>query len=148
MTIIYVGSDHAGFYLKEYLKKNMPSIKFIDVGCENDNSCDYPDYAHKVAKEINNSSGEHEQYGLLRCGTGQGMNMTAIKYPEIRSALCYNKYIADQSRRHNNANVITIGSRTKDQGDWHEFIEIIQTFIHTKFEGGRHSARIDKITCP
>ena len=149
---IFIGSDHGGFYLKEFLKKCLYQYNIEDFGCESADSCDYPEIAHnlcrKLEEELKKSTITENianTIGILICSTGQGMNMTANKYSNIRSALCYNNYITEQARKHNNANVMAIGARTKDEGDWDEFIEMINLFIKTKFESGRHERRVNLI---
>ena len=143
---IFIGCDHSGFYLKEFLKKCLHLYNIEDYGCESSQSVDYPEIAHSLCKDLEEEIIKKENtIGILICGTGQGMNIVANRYKSIRSALCYNKYIAEQSRKHNNANVITLGARTKDEGDWHEFYEIIDIFIKTEFEKNRHERRVKLI---
>jgi ribose 5-phosphate isomerase B len=139
--IIYLASDHAGFNLKEDIKKLLikKNKKVSDLGPFNSsNSVDYPDFAHKLSKKIKNNN----EFGVLICGSGIGMIMTANKYKNIRATLCYNVKSAKLSREHNNANVISIGSRlTKKK----LALECINTFFKTKFKGGRHLRRVKKI---
>jgi len=137
---IILGSDHAGFNLKELIKKYLTrkGKKVLDLGTNSTNSVDYPVYAHLLAKKIN----KNKQFGILVCGSGIGMTITANKYKNIRAALCHNVKVAKLSRKHNNANVITIGARltTKNVA-----LKCIDIFIKTKFDGGRHLRRIKKI---
>ena len=137
---IYIASDHAGLPLKTYLLKANADLNFKDLGPENSDSVDYPDYAHKLIKQFL-SCGDCKQ-AVLICGSGQGMAMTANKYPEIRAALCWDTEIAKLSREHNNANVLCLGARntSPELGQ-----QILETFLTTNFEGGRHKRRVDKI---
>ena len=138
---ITIGSDHAGFEYKSeittFLEKNF-SAQILDVGTFSADSVDYPDYAHAVAKEVVLGA----DFGILVCGSGNGVSMAANKHKKIRAALCWTKEIAKLARQHNNANVVSIPAR---------FItiktskEIIKTFIESKFEGGRHQIRVEKI---
>ena len=111
----------------------------LDLGTQNINSVDYPDYAHLLSKKMKNN---RNQFGILICGSGIGMDMTANKHKNIRAALCYNKKSAKLSRQHNNANVMTIGARLIKKKT--AFI-CVNTFLKTKFDGGRHLKRIKKI---
>ena len=120
---IFIGCDHTGFYLKEFLKKCLYKYNIEDYGCQSTQSVDYPEIAHNLCKDLEEEIKKGKNtIGILICGTGQGMNMVANKYSYIRSSLCYNKYITEQSRKHNNAKVISLGARMKDEGDWHEFM--------------------------
>ena len=138
---IGLACDHAGFKYKEKLKKyllnNNNEIK--DFGCYSLDSVDYPDFAHKLAKSIEN--GENK-LGIQFCGTGNGINMSANKHQGIRSALCWNTHIAEQARLHNNANILTMPARHLD---WEEVKSIVDIFLATNFEGGRHQKRVEKI---
>ena len=138
---IVLASDHAGFKLKEnikfYLRKKMNKV--IDLGTNSTDSVDYPDYAHLLSKKMKKNN---NQFGILICGTGIGMDITANRHKNIRAALCYNVKSAKLSREHNNANVITLGARlTKKK----VALKCVSTFIKTKFSGGRHLRRIRKI---
>ena len=141
MKKIFISSDHAGFKLKEdikiYLKKN--KLSFIDVGPKNDAKVDYPDYAHKVAKKVKISK---KNIGILVCGSGTGMNIAANKHKNIRAAQCFNLRSTKLSRLHNDANIITLGSRliTKKNA-----LNYVGVFLNTTFEGGRHKRRVKKI---
>jgi ribose 5-phosphate isomerase B len=140
---IAVGADHAGFEAKEkiitYLKDN--KIEFHDFGTYNDQSVDYPNFAHPVALAVENKEFD---LGILICGSGQGMNITANKHQGIRSALCWSVEIASLSKKHNDANVLAIPGRFLSET---LIIEIVETFLNTYFEGGRHANRTQKIPC-
>ena len=138
---VFLASDHAGFKLKEEIKKFLikKRNKVLDLGTKNVNSVDYPDYAHLLSKKIKNNS---NQCGILVCGSGLGMSMAANKHKYIRAALCYNIRSTKLSRLHNNANVMTIGSRlTKKK----VALKCVSAFLNTNFSGGRHLRRIKKI---
>ena len=141
MKKIFISSDHAGFKLKEAIKKYLLSKKlpFQDLGPNNNTRVDYPDFAHKVAKKVKISK---NNIGILVCGSGMGMNIVANKHKNIRAAQCFNLKSTKLSRLHNDANIITLGSRllTKKNA-----LSCIGVFLNTKFEGGRHSKRIRKI---
>ncbi len=141
MRIIPIGADHAGFQLKEKLKKHLEDKGYIlkDFGCYSEESIDYPDFGHPVAEMVEN---DKDILGILICGSGNGINMTANKHQGIRSALCWNKEIASLARQHNNANIVALPARFISEK---EAYEIIDTFLETSFEGGRHQNRIDKI---
>lgn len=138
---IVIGSDHAGFEYKEaikqYLVKN--NIEIIDVGTHSTESCDYPDYAHAAAREIESGNVE---VGILICGSANGVAITANKHQEIRAALCWQNEIASLARLHNDTNIICLPARfvTIDEAE-----EMVHTFITTDFEGGRHQKRVEKI---
>jgi ribose 5-phosphate isomerase B len=138
---IYIASDHAGFDLKEIIKKYLlkKKLAFQDLGPENDKSVDYPIYAHNVAKRVKVNK---NNIGILICGSGTGMNITANKHKNIRAAQCFNLKSTKLSRLHNDANIITLGSRLISKKNALNFVDI---FLKTKFEGGRHSKRIRKI---
>ena len=138
---IILASDHAGFNLKEVIKKFLikKRKKVLDLGTDNTNSVDYPDYAHLLSKKIKRNN---KQFGILICGSGIGMGITANRHRNIRAALCHNVKSAKLSRQHNNANVIAIGARlTKKK----VALRCVDTFIKTEFVGGRHLRRIKKI---
>ena len=141
MKKIFISSDHAGYKLKELIKKYLikKKINFDDFGPDNDNSVDYPDFAHKVAKKVKNNK---DYIGILICGSGLGMNMAANKHKKIRAAQCFNLKSAKLSRLHNDANVITLGSRLLSKKI---ALDCVGAFLNTKFEGGRHKKRIKKI---
>ena len=141
MKKIFISSDHAGFKLKEAIKSYLSNKKlsFIDIGPHNDSRVDYPDFAHKVAKRVKLNK---NNVGILVCGSGMGMNIAANKHKNIRAAQCFNLKSTKLSRLHNDANIITLGSRllTKKNA-----LSCVGVFLNTKFEGGRHSKRIKKI---
>ena len=141
MKKIFISSDHAGFKLKELIKNYLDkkNIMIVDLGPFNDSRVDYPDFAHKVAKKVKISN---KHVGILVCGSGMGMNIAANRHKNIRAAQCYNSKSTKLSRLHNNANIITLGSRllTKKNA-----LNCVSTFLNTKFEGGRHAKRIKKI---
>ncbi|MGI6114564.1 ribose 5-phosphate isomerase B [Luoshenia tenuis] len=139
--MIALGSDHAGFPLKEVVRKYLEEqqIPFKDYGCFNTDSVDYPDQALKVAQAI--VAGEADR-GILICGTGIGISISANKVPGIRAALCGDVYSAKYTRLHNDANILAMGDRVLGEG---LALEIVKTFLETKFEGGRHQRRVDKI---
>jgi ribose 5-phosphate isomerase B len=138
---IFISSDHAGYKLKELIKLQLKKnkIKFSDLGPENDHTVDYPDFAHKVANKVKINK---NHTGILVCGSGIGMNIAANKHKNIRAAQCFNLKSTKLSRLHNNANIITLGSRliTKKNA-----LNCISVFLKTKFKGGRHTKRIKKI---
>ena len=138
---IFISSDHAGFELKEAIKSYLSNKKlsFTDMGPYNDISVDYPDFAHKVAKRVKMNK---NNVGILVCGSGMGMNIAANKHKNIRAAQCFNLKSTKLSRLHNDANIITLGSRLLSKKNALNFIGV---FLNTKFEGGRHIKRIRKI---
>ena len=138
---IVIASDHAGVDYKARLISYLEYNGFIvsDFGPETEDSVDYPDYAHKVAKEV--SEGEVD-FGILFCGSGNGINMSANKHKKIRSALCWKKEIALLARLHNNANILTMPARFIS---YEQAQEITNVFLTTEFEGGRHQKRVNKI---
>jgi len=144
METILIGSDHAGFSLKTFLKEVMEQdgLQVVDVGCAADISCDYPDYARLLCERI--QSGEAVR-GILICGTGLGMSMAANRFKGIRAALCTSEYQARMSRAHNDANVLIIGGRVTGV---EMAVSILRTWLETSFEGGRHQRRIDRIESP
>ncbi len=138
---IALGSDHAGFELKEKIKifLNENNISFFDYGCFSTESVDYPDFAHQVAFSIEKNE---SHFGIILCGSGNGINITANKHQKIRSALCWNSEIASLARLHNDANVCALPARFISIP---EGLKIVETFLSTEFEGGRHSRRVEKI---
>ena len=138
---IGIACDHAGYEFKEKTKEYflMKNIKIIDFGCYSLESVDYPDFSHKLSNSIEKKECD---FGIQFCGTGNGINMVANKHQDIRSALCWNTHIAEQSRLHNNANVLSFGCRTTSLESMKSMIKI---FIESKFQGGRHERRINKI---
>ena len=141
MKKIFISSDHAGFKLKEYIKIFLlkKKIDFHDLGPKRDNNVDYPDYAHKVARKVKMNK---NNVGILVCGSGTGMNIVANKHKNIRAAQCFNLKSTKLSRLHNDANIITLGSRVLSKKNALNYVGV---FLNTKFEGGRHSKRIRKI---
>jgi ribose 5-phosphate isomerase B len=138
---IFISSDHAGFKLKEEIKSHLSKkkISFKDMGPYNDDRVDYPDYAHKVARKVMTNK---SNVGILVCGSGMGMNIAANRHKNIRAAQCFNLKSTKLSRLHNDANIITLGSRLLNKK---LALNCVNTFLNTKFEGGRHSKRIKKI---
>tara|TARA_B100001121_G_scaffold297797_1_gene304663 strand:- start:410 stop:835 length:426 start_codon:yes stop_codon:yes gene_type:complete len=138
---IYISSDHAGFKMKETIKNYLTKKKldFKDLGPNNNLKVDYPDFAHKVAKKV---KANKDNFGILVCGSGTGMNIVANKYKKIRAAQCFNTKSTKLSRLHNDANIITLGSRIITKKNAIKFVNI---FLNTKFDGGRHLKRIKKI---
>ena len=141
MRKIFISSDHAGFNLKELIKKylNKKKIYFQDLGPNDDKSVDYPDYAHKVAKKVKSNK---NNIGILVCGSGTGMNIAANKHKNIRAAQCFSLKSTKLSRLHNDANIITLGSRLIAKKNALKFVSV---FLNTKFDGGRHLRRVKKI---
>ena len=141
MKKLFISSDHAGYNLKEQIKKKFnKKFSFIDLGTHNSKiSVNYPDYAHKLCKKVANNS---KNMGILVCGSGMGMSMAANRHKKIRAAVCYSLKNTKLSRLHNNANIITLGSRLTKKNTAFKCIDI---FINTKFEGGRHKKRVRKI---
>lgn len=138
---IAIGCDHAGYQMKEYLISFIEGkgISFKDFGATSANSVDYPDFAHPVAAAV--QSGDYA-FGILLCGSGNGVAITANKHPHIRAALCWDDEIASLARKHNNANILCIPARFVSEGTAEEMVEV---FINTAFEGGRHQNRVSKI---
>ncbi len=138
---IFISSDHGGYNLKEkivnFLKEK--HLKVYDLGTKTNVSVDYPDFCKKLVKEIKKSE---ESFGILICGTGIGMSIAANRYSFIRAALCTDKHMASLSRKHNDANVLVLGGRTTNLEDSKE---IINVFLKTEFEFGRHISRLEKI---
>ena len=141
--IIPIGADHAGFQLKEILKKHLITKGYDvkDFGCYSEESIDYPDFAHPVAEIVEQNKG---MLGILICGSGNGISMSANKHQGIRSALCWKKEVAELARLHNDANILTLPARFISED---EAIEMVDAFFSTAFEGGRHPKRVDKISC-
>ena len=138
---VCIASDHAGFDLKEEIKNHLidKNISIFDIGPFNNNSVDYPDYAKKLANRIKLKKSD---VGILVCGSGTGMAISANKIKSIRAAVCYNLKSTRLSRQHNNANIIALGSRlTKKKLS----LKLVEIFLKTKFEGGRHLRRVRKI---
>ena len=141
MKKIFLSSDHAGYKLKESIKLHLDKkkIKYIDLGPFSSDRVDYPDYAHKVAKKVKINK---NNAGILVCGSGMGMNIAANRHKNIRAAQCFNLRSTKLSRLHNDANIITLGSRLLSKSI---ALKCVNIFLSTKFEGGRHAIRIKKI---
>ena len=141
--IIPIGSDHAGFETKQLLITYLTSLGYEvkDYGCYSDQSIDYPDYAHPVAKHLEANPGS---LGILLCGSGNGISMTANKHQGVRCALCWTPEIAELARLHNDANIISLPARFISV---EEAKAIVNIFLNTEFEGGRHATRVAKISC-
>ena len=141
MKKIFIASDHAGHNLKEAIKKKYSKkLNIQDLGTKNSTKpVNYPYYAHLLCKKVKKSK---SNIGILVCGSGMGMSMAANKHNKIRAALCYSVKNAKLSRLHNNANIITLGSRLTKKNTAFKCIEV---FMSTKFEGGRHKKRVKKI---
>ena len=141
MKKIFISSDHAGFKLKESIKDYLTTkkIEFEDLGPKNDNRVDYPDFAHKVARRVKLNK---RNVGILVCGSVTGMNIAANKHKNVRAAQCFNLKSTKLSRLHNDANIITLGSRLISKKNALRFISV---FLNTKFDGGRHLKRVKKI---
>jgi ribose 5-phosphate isomerase B len=140
--IIAIGSDHAGFLMKEFLKKNLENkgYKFQDYGAQSEEPVDYPDVIHPLAADINDGKFRR---GVILCGSGNGAAIVANKYKNIRAAYCWNREVVKLARKHNDANIIVLPARYISNKEALRFTEI---FLETAFEGGRHQRRIDKIT--
>ena len=141
MKKIFLSSDHAGYKLKEYIKLHLDkkNITYTDLGPFSGDRVDYPVYAHKVAKKVKTKK---NHCGILVCGSGMGMSIAANRHKNIRAAQCFNSKSTKLSRLHNDANIITLGSRLLSKKNALSFVGV---FLKTKFEGGRHSTRIKKI---
>lgn len=141
MVKLVFASDHAGVDLKAYLTESLDKelFEFVDLGPGSTDSVDYPDYAHPLAKMLETEAAE---LGILICGSGNGVCMTANKYQGVRAALCWQKEIAELARQHNNANVMCIPARFVSP---EKALEMMAIFLNTPFEGGRHKRRVDKI---
>lgn len=136
---IAIGTDHSGVELKDKIISKFSEVEFDDVGTNDLESCDYPDYANRVGKKIQN---KEVDLGIVICGTGMGISIAANKMKGIRAALCFNEYMAEMSRMHNDANVLAIGARVIEVDI---AFAIIEKWLKTPFEGGRHQRRVDKI---
>ena len=136
-----IGSDHGGFRLKEPIKTYLLAHDYevTDFGTESEDSCDYPDFALPVAEAV--AKGEYDR-GILICGTGIGIGIVANKVKGVRAALCHDTFSAEACRNHNDANILTMGERIVGEG---LALKIVETFLNSDFEGGRHQRRVDKI---
>jgi len=139
--MIAVGSDHAGFDYKEKIKEMLIAEGYSvnDFGTFSKDSVDYPDFVHPLAESVEK---KETDFGILVCGSGQGVCITANKHQDIRAALCWTKDLAEMTRKHNNANVLCLAERYMELTD---VLEIVKTFLATEFEGGRHERRVSKI---
>jgi ribose 5-phosphate isomerase B len=137
---IFIASDHAGFLMKEKVKifLNKSKIKSLDLGTFSEDRVDYPDYAKKLALLVRKNS----SFGILICGSGIGVSIAANRIKKVRAAVCYNQISASLARKHNNANVLCLGARLIN---FNNAKKIINTFVSTKFEGGRHINRVKKL---
>lgn len=138
---IAIGADHAGFEYKEILKSHLNTLELKDFGTYSLESVDYPDFAHPVASAV--ESGEFD-FGILVCGSANGVAITANKHQGIRAAICWQTDLASLARQHNNANIICIPARFVSEETAKEMVDI---FLKTTFEGGRHQNRVNKISC-
>lgn len=138
---VAIGSDHAGFEYKEMLRNFLKDYELQDFGTYSAESADYPDFAHPVALSV--EKGEH-RFGILICGSANGVAITANKHQGIRAAICWNEELAELARKHNDANILCIPARfiSKELAK-----SITEKFLHTEFEGGRHAKRVGKISC-
>jgi ribose 5-phosphate isomerase B len=140
---ISIGNDHAGPDYKKAIVKYLEGkgIEVINHGTDSTDSVDYPDFVHPVAKDVENKTVD---FGIIICGSGNGVAMTANKHQKVRAALCWTKEISALARQHNDANIISIPARfTSIQ----QAVDMVDTFLNTPFEGGRHQGRVDKISC-
>lgn len=140
---IAIGNDHAGTEYKFEIIKLLESrgITVTNYGTNENSSVDYPDFVHPVAKDVNEKKVD---FGILVCGSGNGVSMTANKYPNVRAGLCWTKEITELTRQHNDANVLSIPARYTSVA---QALAMVETFLDTTFEGGRHQNRVDKISC-
>jgi ribose 5-phosphate isomerase B len=138
--LLFIASDHAGLELKKHLMTRFPTLPWEDLGTNNSDSVDYPDYAQKLAEKMK-SQGQ-ETIGVLVCGSGQGMCIKANRYSHIRAALCWDEEVAKLAREHNNANVLCLGGRLIP---FPVAEKILTSFLNSDFQGGRHQSRVDKL---
>lgn len=137
-----IGADHGGWELKKVLVdflKKIANIEVVDYGTSGPGSVDYPDFGRKVAEAVSNGTADR---GILICGTGIGMSMVANRYPRVRAALCHDHFTAQMSRLHNDSNVLCLGERVIGRG---VACDVLQTWLDTEFEGGRHQKRLEKM---
>ena len=137
----YIATDHAGYAVKDFVKDYIVSLghEIIDLGPETADRVDYPDYGRKCAEMVREDSGS---FGIIICGTGIGISVSANKVPGIRAALCHDAYTAAMARAHNDAQILAFGERVSGQG---VIASMIDAFVTTEFEGGRHAGRVEKI---
>jgi ribose 5-phosphate isomerase B len=140
---IAIGNDHAGTNYKNVITAHLESQSHgvVNYGTNTNDSVDYPDFVHPVAKAVANNSVD---LGILICGSGNGVSMTANKHQKVRAALCWTKEIAVLAREHNNANILCVPARFTSEP---QAVAMVDTFLNTKFKGGRHQNRVDKIAC-
>lgn len=140
---ISIGNDHAGTDYKQAIVKHLEAKGYTinNYGTDSFDSVDYPDYAHLVSKDVNTKEVE---FGILICGSANGVAMTANKYANVRAGLCWSKEIVSLIRQHNNANILCIPARFTAI---HQAVDMVDTFLNTEFEGGRHQNRVNKIAC-
>lgn len=138
---LFIASDHGGYQLKESLKQQLhgKDLEIVDLGTDSEQSTDYPDYAHKLAKKVLR---DKDAQGILVCGTGIGMSMAANRHPGIRAALVTNEFMAQMAKKHNNANVLVLGGRVVKSD---EAKKLVDAWLNEKYEGGRHDGRLEKI---
>lgn len=140
---ISIGNDHAGteykFEIISFLEKAGYTV--INHGTDSEDSVDYPDFVHPVAEDVSTNK---VAFGIIICGSGNGANMTANKHQKVRSALCWTKEIVELARQHNDANILSIPARYTSK---QQAVEMVRTFLNTKFDGGRHQNRVEKIAC-
>jgi len=141
MKKCYIATDHAGYALKAYVKDYVTSLghEIVDLGPDSSDRVDYPDFAKKCAEAV---LADKDSFGILICGTGIGISITANKFQGIRAALCHDHYTAKLTRQHNDANILCFGERVVGKGVIEEMIKV---FVNTEFEGGRHAGRVAKI---
>ena len=140
---IAIGNDHAGTEYKQAIFKHLEAQghAVTNFGTNTNDSVDYPDFVHPVAKAVSNSEVD---FGILICGSGNGVSMTANKHQKVRAALCWTKEITELARQHNNANILSIPARFTSEP---QAVAMVETFLNTPFEGGRHQNRVNKIAC-
>ena len=142
MTIA-IGADHAGYQYKTAIRQYLESLghQVLDFGTQSEDSVDYPDFIHPVANAIENGEAV---FGIVLCGTGNGVAITANKHRDVRAALCWTTELSELARQHNNANVLALPARFVSE---EEALEMVKVFLNTPFEGGRHQRRVEKIPC-
>ncbi len=136
---IAIGSDHAGIHLKTRIVENFDECEFLDAGTYSNESCDYPDYAAEVGRLVTEGKAD---CGIVICGTGIGISIAANKVKGIRAALCFNEFMAEMAKRHNNSNVLALGARVIGED---LAFSIVRRWLDTPFDGGRHEKRVNKI---
>lgn len=140
---IAIGNDHAGTDYKNAIVSHLRTLGYevLNFGTDSNASVDYPDFVHPVAEAVTNGAAD---FGILICGSGNGVSMTANKHQKVRAALCWTKEIAQLAREHNDANILSIPARYTSEA---QSVAMVDTFLNTSFEGGRHQKRVDKIAC-